>query len=299
MRSARFQIPTTAHAPQVGALLAYGLFWGLYGYAEWLQYQRRRARAHLPALPAAVLARLPAKTAPRSLHRADRRPADLPRRSACTRLPRSPRGPRSAARLRQLPDCGARARARSRRSYKGVYNSDEDVEEANAKATNGKAPNGAAAAPGSPTHGGVGSPTAQPRFSYLGCGFARCAAPGGRPSCCGRAGRAALLRVAAPDQPVFFEPSGAFGVLSGPMPLGSVGASSTDPISDVVTKALQLPGGRFLTLFTRGASSPCKACAAMHKERIARRARARRADASGRRPAGACCWMSPPCWMRA
>jgi len=98
---------------------------------------------------------------------------------------------------------------RSRRSYKGVYNSDEDVEEANAKATNGKAPNGAAAAPGSPTHGGVGSPTAQPRFSYLGCGFARCACPGEPPELLrSRGARSAPLRSSAPpDQPVSFEHS--------------------------------------------------------------------------------------------
>lgn len=60
---------------------------------------------------------------------------------------------------------------RSRRSYKGLHTSEDDVEQ-----SNGKVPNGSAAAPQSPSNGGLASPGAQQHFSYLGCGFARCAA---------------------------------------------------------------------------------------------------------------------------
>ena len=43
----------------------------------------------------------------------------------------------------------------------------------------GKVPNGHAATPQSPTNGGVAAGGAPQHFSYLGCGFARCA-PGCR-----------------------------------------------------------------------------------------------------------------------
>lgn len=45
---------------------------------------------------------------------------------------------------------------------------------------NGKVPNGHAATPQSPTNGGVAAGGPPQHFSYLGCGFARCA-PGCRP----------------------------------------------------------------------------------------------------------------------